>query len=360
MKKKKLYLTLQNGKALQGYAFGASGEIIGELVFSTGMVGYIETLTDPANYGKIVVQTFPLIGNYGVMQADLQSDRAWVSAYVVRECCDEPSNFRCEEKLEDYLRKEGVVGIYGVDTRELTKILREEGAMNARISEKPLKEEEIKALASYKVENAVQAVATDKKGYFPAEDAKYTVALWNFGAKNSVVENLNAQGYNVMSFPAFATAEEVLAAASDGVVLSDGPGDPAENQTIVQEIRKILGKKPVLGLGLGSQILALATGAKTQKSKYGHRGSNQPVKCVADGRVYISTQNHGYEVLENSLTQGEVSFVNVNDGTCEGVIYEGLRAIGVQFEPEACSIGTLVNPIYEQFRVMMEKEKENA
>ncbi len=359
MKKKKLYLTLQNGKALQGYAFGGDGEITGELVFSTGMVGYIETLTDPANYGKIVVQTFPLIGNYGVMKADLQSDRAWVSGYVVRECCDEPSNFRCEEKLEEYLCREGVVGIYGVDTRELTKILREEGAMNARISEKPLTEEEIKGLATHKTENAVQAVSTDKKGYFPAQKGVYTVALWNFGAKNSVIENLNAQGYNVVSLPANMTADEVLSSA-DGIVLTDGPGDPAENKDIVKEIEKVLGKKPILGLGLGSQLLAIAAGGKTQKSKYGHRGSNQPVKCVEDGKVYISTQNHGYEVLADSLTRGKVSFVNVNDGSCEGVIYEDLNAIGVQFEPEACSIGTPVNPIYEQFRAMMEKEKENA
>ncbi len=360
MNKKKLYLTLQNGKTLQGYAFGAEGEISGELVFSTGMVGYIETLTDPANYGQIVVQTFPLIGNYGMIEADKQSNKAWVSAYVVREICDEPSNFRCDGKLEEYLKAQGVIGIYGVDTRELTKILREEGAMNARISKKPLTEEQIASLQAYKIENAVQAVAKAGKGYFKAENARASVALWDFGAKYSVAANLNAQGFDVISLPADTSAEEILSLSVDGVVLSGGPGDPAENAKIIEEIKKVLGKKPVLGLGLGHQLLSIATGGKTTKCKYGHRGSNQPVKCVEDGKVYISTQNHGYEVVAESLTQGKVSFVNVNDGSCEGVVYEELKAMSAQFEPEACSIGAPANVVYEQFYAMMQKEKENA
>ncbi len=360
MKKKKLYLTLQNGKSLQGYAFGAEGEITGELVFSTGMVGYIETLTDPANYGQIVVQTFPLIGNYGMIDADKQSDKAWVSAYVVREICDNPSNFRCDGTLEAYLKEQGVVGIYGVDTRELTKILREEGAMNARISSKPLTEEQVKALATHKTENAVQAVAKREKGYFAVENASRSVALWNFGAKYSTITNLNAEGYTVISLPADTTAEEILSLEIDGVVLSDGPGNPVDNEKIVAEIKKVLGNKPIYGIGLGHQLLALAADGKTTKCKYGHRGSNQPVKCVECGKVYISTQNHGYEVVASSITKGTVSYVNVNDGTCEGVNYPALCAMSTQFEPEACSIGMPVNPVYEQFRAMMEKEKKNA
>ncbi len=357
MNKRKLYLTLENGKSLQGYAFGAEGEITGELVFSTGMVGYIETLTDPANYGQIVVQTFPLIGNYGMIEADKQSDKAWVSAYVVREICEEPSNFRTDGKLEDFLKAQGVVGICGVDTRELTKILREEGVMNAKISKKPLTEKEIAALADYKKKNAVAAASKKEKGYFAAENGEYTVALWNFGAKHSVAASLNAQGYNVVSLPAETSAEEMLSLEVDGIVLSDGPCDPAENKEIIEEIKKVLGKKPILGLGLGHSLLALATGGKTVKSKYGHRGSNQPVKSVEDGKVYISTQNHGYEVAS---TSGKITFVNVNDGSCEGALYEDLAAMSVQFEPEACSIGVPVNPVYEHFRTMMEKEKENA
>lgn len=358
--KKKLYLTLQNGKTLQGYAFGACGEVTGELVFSTGMVGYIETLTDPCNYGQIVVQTFPLIGNYGMIHADVESDKAWVSAYVVREICGKPSNFRTDDTLENYLKEQGVIGIYGVDTRELTKILREEGAMNARISTKPLTEEEIKALATYKTENPVKKVVGEKKGYFAAENGTHTIALWNFGAKNSTVANLNAQGYSVISMPATASAEDILSLDVDGVVLSDGPGDPADNVQAIEEIKKILGKKTVLGLGLGHQLVALALGAKTAKHKYGHRGGNQPVKCVESGKVYISTQNHSYDVVSSSVTQGQIAFVNVNDNSCEGIVYEDLKAITVQFTPEACSIGNPVNPVYSKFASFMEKENSNA
>ncbi len=360
MNKKKVYLTLQNGRRLQGYAFGAEGEISGELVFSTGMVGYIENLTDPANYGKILVQTFPLIGNYGMISTDVESDKAWVSAYVVREICDEPSNFRAEGDLESFLKEQGVIGICGVDTRELTKILREEGAMNAKISRKPLTEEEIKALASYEMGNAVQAVATEEKGYFAAEHGKYTVALWNFGCKNGTLRNLTAQGFNVISLPANTTAEELLSLEIDGVVLSDGPGNPAEDTAIIEEIKKALGKKPIFALGLGFQLLALATGGKVEKCKHGHRGSNQPVKCLQCGKVYISTQNHGYEVTKNGVQAGEITFVNVNDGGVEGVAYPAQKALGVQFAPEACDIGNEINPIYEAFRATMEKEKENA
>lgn len=360
MKKKKLYLTLQNGKTLQGYAFGADGEVTGELVFSTGMVGYIETLTDPCNYGQIVIQTFPLIGNYGIIDADVESNKAWVSAYVVREICDRPSNFRTEDTLENYLKAQGVVGIYGVDTRELTKILREEGTMNARISAKPLTEEELKALTAHKIENALQAVVSNVKGYFETENALYTVALWNFGAKNSTIANLNTQGYNVISMPATASAEEILELDVDGVVISDGPGNPAENSKAIEEIKKLLGKKPVLGLGMGHQLVALALGAKTVKHKYGHRGSNQPVKCVECGKVYISTQNHGYEVVSESVTEGKIIFVNVNDNSCEGIEYDGYNAVTVQFVPEACNVGNSANPVYSKFKSFMEKEKTNA
>ncbi len=360
MNKKKVYLTLQNGKTLQGYAFGAEGEVTGELVFSTGMVGYIEALTDPANYGKIFVQTFPLIGNYGMISSDVESDRAWVSAYVVREICDAPSNFRMEGNLEDYLKEQGVVGIYGVDTRELTKILREEGTMAAKITTKPLSEEKIQELVAYEEKNAVQAVCTEQKGYFAAENGTHTVALWNFGSKNSTIKNLTAQGYNVMSVPYNTTAEEILRLGVDGVVLSDGPGNPMDNASAIKEIQQVLGKKPMLGIGLGFQLLALALGAKTVKCKYGHRGSNQPVKCTKSGKVYISTQNHGYEVFADSVKEGEITFINVNDGACEGIACLNKKAMGVQFVPEACDIGNDDNPVYGQFLTMMEKEKENA
>lgn len=354
MNRKKVYLTLQNGKVFQGWQFGAEGNALGELVFSTGMVGYMENLTDPANYGKIIVQTFPLIGNYGAIRADVESNRAWVSAYVVREICDEPSNFRMEDPLETYLKEEGIVGICGVDTRELTKILREEGTMNARISVKALKEAEIKALAEYKIENALQAVAPQERGYFAAENATKTVALWNLGAKNSTIANLNAQGYNVISVPANTTAEEILALNANAVVISDGAGNPNENEGLISEVAKVLGKMPVMAIGLGHLTVALAMGAKVEKQKYGHRGSNQPVKSLKDGKVYISMQNHDYEVVSASVKQGEISFINVNDGSCEGIDYADLNAFTVQFVPESCGIGHPENPLYNKFAAMME------
>lgn len=360
MKNKKVYLTLQNGAVFQGYAFGACGEVTGELVFSTGMVGYIETLTDPSNYGQIVVQTFPLIGNYGMMRSDVESEKTWVSAFIVREICDQPSNFRMEGTLEDYMKENGVIGVFGVDTRQITKILREEGAMNARISKKPLTEAEVKEMASHRIQNAVKVISKNEKGFYAADNADYTVALWDFGAKRSVIENLRKRGCNVVTLPAFATAEEVLATGAHGVVLAGGAGDPAENTEIVEEIKKIIGKKPIFAMEFGHQLLALAFGAKTAKHKYGHRGSNQPVKCKKCGKVYISSQNHGYEVLSDSVTQGEIRFVNVNDNSCEGIVYDEWNAFSTQFDPEACSIGNPENPLYKKFFTMMEKEKENA
>ena len=355
--KKKVYVTLQNGTVFQGYRFGAEGEITGELVFSTGMVGYVETLTDPSNYGQIVVQTFPLIGNYGVNESDAESEKAWVSAYIVRENCDEPSNFRSEGTLDAYLKKQGVFGVYGVDTRQLTKILREEGTMNARITSKPLKTDEIQALASYKPQTNLEK---SKKGFYQAENAKGTLALWEFGSKRSTIEKFLAFGYNVMTLPFDATAEEILATGAHGIVLSEGAGNPNDFTSIAAEVKKVLGEKPVLGLGLGHQLVALALGAKVKKHKYGHRGSNQPVKCIADGKVYISTQNHGYVVMNDTVQEGVVSFINVNDGSCEGIEYEALKAITVQFTPDCCEIGNAENPIYAKFFAMMEKEKENA
>lgn len=359
MKKKKVYLTLQSGDVFQGYRFGADGTVTGELVFSTGMVGYVEDVTDPSNYGQLIVRTFPLVGNYGVARTDAQSDKAWCSALIVREWCDAPSNFRMETTLDAYLKEKGVVGIYGVDTRELTKILREYGVMNAKISDKPALED-IDDIIDYAVRDAVKTVAPTTVEYFGDENAEYTVALWNFGAKKNTVRDLVNRGCRVVSVPAFFTGEEVLALGVDGVILGDGPGDPLEVQNIADEIKKIVGKVPVFGIGLGHQLLAMSFGAQTIKQKYGHRGGNQPVKCLADGQVYISTQNHGYEVDADTLTIGEVSFVNVNDGSCEGIDYADKNAFSVQFEPTTCVIGNLENPLYKKFFTLMKKEKDNA
>lgn len=358
MKKKKVYVTLENGTVLQGYRFGADGDVTGELVFNTGMVGYMETLTDPCNYGQILVQTFPLIGNYGKIEADCESDRAWCSAYIVREVCGEPSNFRMEGKLDEYLKAQGIVGVYGIDTRELTKILRNEGTMNAKISDKPAADFDF--IKSYDIKNAVNATAVKEGKTYGAENAKFTVALWNFGAKNSAIESFVEQGYKVISMPADSTAEEILATGADGIVLSEGAGNPNENVAIIEEVKKVIGKKPLFAIGLGHQLVALALGSKVVKMKYGHRGGNQPVKCLECGKVYISSQNHGYEVDNNTIKVGKLQFINVNDGSCEGIFYDDLKAFTVQFNPVSCGIGHTENPLFDKFYAMMQKEKENA
>lgn len=343
--KKKVYLTLANGKVLQGYRFGADGDAIGELVFTTGMVGYDKTLTDPAYYGQIVVQTFPLIGNYGVISSELECKNACVAAYVVREICDAPSNFRTEESLDAYMKREGVVGIYGVDTRELTRIIRDYGVMNAKISSKPASAEE---LASYKIESGVKAVACTETLVYN-ETADKSVAFIDYGAKESAVQFWVENGLKVVRVPATVTAGELLDLDVDGVVLSEGPGDPAKNVEAIEAIKSLIGKKPIFAVGLGMQMLAIAFGAKTAKMKHGHRGSNQPVKYLGSGRVYVSSQNHGYEVVASTVKNGEIVFVNVNDGGVEGILYENERAVSVQFTPESCSAALEPNFLVEGF-----------
>lgn len=356
--KKKVYLTLQNGTEFEGYRFGAEKDVVGELVFSTNMVGYVETLTSPSNIGQIIVQTFPLIGNYGVMLADAESDKVWPTAYIVREICDTPSNFRMQGTLDAYLKEKGVAGVYGIDTRHLTKILREEGAMNAYVSSKPLTKEEVSALSQYKIQNALQAVACKEQKVYDCPNAKGVLALLNVGTKRSLIEDLVAQGYQVISMPTYATAEQILSCNPDAVVIGDGPEDVDGCTSIVQEIKKLLGKKPILGVGFGHQLMALALGGKVEKQKYGHRGGNQPVKCVKTGKIYISSQNHSYAVTD--IAQGEMYFVNVNDGSCEGILYEDLQAIGVQFDPASCGVGHTENVVYQQFFKLVNKENKNA
>lgn len=364
MKKTKVYLTLQNGKVFQGFRFGADGETVGELVFTTGMTGYIETLTDPSYYGQIVTQTFPLIGNYGMISKDFESAKSWVSAYVVREVCEKPSNFRMEETLDEYLAKAGIIGIYGIDTRELTKIVRETGVMNAYISSAPLTEKDAakrEALKNYRVKDAVQSVTCQEVTEHGDKDSsRYTVAVWDFGCKENIIRELMKRGCRVLRVPSFYTAEQILALRPDGVMLTNGPGDPEENTQIIAELKKLAGKKPIFGICLGHQLFALAMGGKTGKMKYGHRGSNQPVKHLGSGRVYISSQNHGYEVLSPTVKSGKISFVNANDNTCEGVDYDDINAFTVQFHPEACGGPHDANPLFDKFLANMEKEKSHA
>ncbi len=357
MKNKKVYLTLQNGKQFVGESFGAEGEVIGELVFTTGMTGYIETLTDPSYYGQIVTQTFPLIGNYGIIPPDFESEKPHVSAYIVREWCEDPSNFRNEKILDAYLKENGIVGVCGVDTRELTKIVREAGVMNAAITKKKLSS--LEELESYRVRNAVESVTCKEMTAYGDPDGR-RVVLWDFGCKNNIIRELVLRGCYVMRVPSFYTAEQILALNPEGLMLTNGPGDPAENVGIIENIQKLAGKLPIFGICLGHQLFALAMGAKTAKMKYGHRGSNQPVKDLVTGKVYISSQNHGYAVLSESLEGiGKVRFVNANDNTCEGVDYDAINAYTVQFHPEACGGPQDANFLFDRFISNMNHAKKN-
>lgn len=326
----KAYLILENGRVFEGCRIGARSNGLGELVFTTGMCGYLETLTDPSYLGQIVMQTFPLIGNYGVIPEDLKG-KCYAAGYVAREICDLPSNFRAQGTLGDYLEEMGIPGIVGVDTRELTLLLRDSGTMNAFIaSEVPT---EITFIKDFKITNAVAQAADASVGEFSASgESKYKVALFDFGAKHNSVEELTSRCCDVSVFPAKTHAAEVLNCRFDGVLLSEGPGDPAENTEAIAEIQKLLGNIPIFGVGLGHQLLALAAGASTEKLPFGHRGANQPVRDVQSGRTFITSQNHGYTVSTKSLPEcAKMRFVNANDKTCEGIDYPSLKAFSVQF-----------------------------
>ena len=353
-----LYLTLENGQVFQGYGFGAEGEGTGVVVFTTGMTGYLETLTDPSYYGQIVVQTFPLIGNYGVIPSDFESPAPALKAYIVRDWCQNPSNFRCEGDLDSYLREAGVIGLYSIDTRALTRVIREHGVMNGRITANPasVQTDEISA---YRVTGAIPAVSCKAPATFSPEVKQRKVALWDFGAKLNIQRELVKRGCEVTVMPASSTAEEILALRPDGVMLTNGPGDPAENTGIIAEIRRVCDSRtPVFGICMGHQLLALSQGAKTVKLKYGHRGANQPVKNLDTDRVYITSQNHGYAVGAATLPDNAVqNYVNGNDGTCEGVRYTDIPAFSVQFHPEACGGPLDTAFLFDQFIGLMDSVK---
>lgn len=358
------YLVLENGTVFEGKRFGASGDVSGELVFTTAMTGYLETLTDPSYYGQIVVQTFPLIGNYGVIPSDFESVSPALKAYVVRDWCQEPSNFRCEGVLDTFLKEKGVVGLYGLDTRALTRIVREYGVMNAKICDMPACEsEELAKLHEERIVGAVKAVTPQaERVVLPDGQAKHRVVLWDFGAKENICRELVKRGCEVTVMPGTATADHILSLQPDGIMLSNGPGDPAENLDIVEQLRKLnKAGLPTFGICLGHQLMALAHGAKTEKLKYGHRGANQPALHKTTGRVYITSQNHGYAVVGDTLPpEAEVSYVNANDGTCEGVDYHDMPAFTVQFHPEAAAGPLDTAFLFDRFISLMEGDRNNA
>ena len=355
------YLILENGMVFEGKPFGTEKETIGELVFTTAMTGYLETLTDPSYYGQVVIQTFPLIGNCGVIPFDFESEAPALRGYIVREWCQAPSNFRCEGTLDAFLKENDIPGIYGIDTRALTRIVREYGVLNCKIKySNELSEEELEEIKKYVIKDSVKATSTGKPEFFKAEDPKRKVVLMDFGAKLNICRELVRHGCDLTIVPGDTTAEEILKLEPDGVMLSNGPGDPAENTAIIEEIKKLADKKiPLFGICLGHQLLALSQGAKTEKLKYGHRGANQPAKYLKTGKVYITSQNHGYAVVSDSLpSNAEVSFVNANDNTCEGVNYNDMPAFSVQFHPEACGGPQDTDFLFERFMQLIDENKQ--
>lgn len=388
----KAFLILEDGTVFEGTHIGADKEIISEIVFNTSMAGYLEVLTDPSYAGQAVCMTYPLIGNYGVCREDMESGKLWPDGFIVRELSRMPSNFRCDATIQEVLEEYGIPGIAGIDTRALTKILREKGTMNGCITtnEHYVLEEVLKRLKEYDMGNVVDIVTCAEKYTLSgtkelAENgplsgsAKYTgekekkpslvrklngagkkVALLDLGAKSNIAKSLAARGCDVTVYPARTPAEEILADNPDGIMLSNGPGDPKVCTEVIANVRKLYeSDTPIFAICLGHQLMALATGADTFKMKYGHRGGNHPVKDLATGRVYISSQNHGYVVDMDKLDPkvATPAFINVNDGTCEGLAYTGKNIFTVQFHPEACPGPQDSGYLFDRFIQMMEVKK---
>ena len=354
----KAYLILEDGTVFEGTSIGSSREVISEIVFNTSMTGYLEVLTDPSYAGQAVVMTYPLIGNYGICREDMESRQAWPDGYIVRELSRIPSNFRSGDTIDHFLKEQDIPGISGIDTRALTKILREKGTMNGMITTNGDYDlEEVKEkIRQYTVKGVVLKTSVKKPYGLPGDGKK--VALLDCGAKDNIARNLNKRGCEVTVYPADTPAEEILKTNPDGIMLSNGPGDPAENVGIIEEVRKLYESSvPIFAICLGHQLMALATGAKTYKLKYGHRGGNHPVKDLETGRVYITSQNHGYAVDEESLDPSVAvpAFVNVNDKTNEGLKYVGKNIFTVQYHPEACPGPLDSGYLFDRFMRMMEE-----
>ncbi len=351
------YLLLENGMVFEGKGFGAEGDIIGEVVFTTGMTGYLETLSDPSYHGQIVLQTFPLIGNYGVIPVDLESSSIGASAYIVKHWCQNPSNFRSEGDIDTFLKNRNIVGLYDIDTRALTKIIRKNGVMNGIITSKNPKSIDLDPVKAYSIIGAVKAVGAKTSQLHEAKNKKHIVALLDFGYKSNIVRELVNRGCDVHVLPATSTIEDIKKVNADGVMLSNGPGDPTENTEIINNLKQIYESDiPIFGICLGHQLLALANGFKTEKLVFGHRGANQPVKDLVTGRVYISSQNHGYAVCNDSIKaeRAKLWFENVNDKTCEGIIYKTANARSVQFHPEAAAGPLDTGFLFDEFVKNME------
>ena len=356
----KAYLILEDGHVFEGEAFGAIKEVISEFVFNTSMTGYVEVLTDPSYAGQSVVMTYPLIGNYGVCLEDQESRKPYVEGFVVNELARLGSNFRKNMDLDEYCKENDIPGIQGVDTRYITKVIRNEGCMNGMITTNHYEDltEVLDKMKAFKVTGVVEATTCKEAYTIGSGDKK--VALYDFGAKNNIARELVKRGCTVTVYPASTPASTIIEGNYDGVMLSNGPGDPEECVDIIKEMQILMKSGlPIFAICLGHQLMALAHGFSTEKLKYGHHGANHPVKDLTTSRVYISTQNHNYVVKDETI-DSEVAkpwFINVNDGTLEGLEYIKENIKTVQFHPEACAGPLDTGYLFDEFIKMMEGEQ---
>lgn len=353
----KAYLILEDGSVYEGENVGALREAVSEIVFNTSMTGYLEVMTDPSYAGQAVVMTYPLIGNYGICHDDMESCRPWIDGLIVRELSEVASNFRNEDSIQNFLIKNNIPCICGIDTRDLTKRLREHGTMNGFITVDSsfVVEKILQRIKEYSVKDVVKRTSTKETYILPGKGKR--VVLIDFGAKKNIARQLQKRGCEVIVVPCDTKAKEILKLKPDGIMLSNGPGDPKENADIIEEIKKLYDTDiPIFAICLGHQLMALATGANTYKLRYGHRGGNHPVKDLETGRTYISSQNHGYAVDESTLDKNICvpAFVNVNDGTNEGLRYINKKIFTVQYHPEACPGPRDSSYLFDKFIKMME------
>jgi len=354
------FLILEDKTVFEGTSIGAVKEVVSEIVFNTSMTGYLEVLTDPSYAGQAVVMTYPLIGNYGICLEDMESLKPWPDAFIVRELSRMPSNFRSEITIQEFLLKNGIPGIQGIDTRALTKILREKGTMNGMVTtnENYNIDEVITKLKNYSTDGVIEKVTCSETSMLKGEG--YKIALLDFGAKKNIAKSLNNRNCEVTVYPANTSANEIIKSNPDGIMLSNGPGDPKDCKSIIKELKDLYETDiPIFAICLGHQLMALATGADTHKMKYGHRGANHPVRDLQTGKVYISTQNHGYMVDADTINPeiAEVGFVNVNDETVEGLNYKNKNIFTVQFHPEACAGPQDTEGLFDKFIKIMEGRK---
>ncbi|WP_018132398.1 glutamine-hydrolyzing carbamoyl-phosphate synthase small subunit [Effusibacillus pohliae] len=354
-------LVLEDGTLFEGIGFGAVGESIGEVVFNTGMTGYQEILTDPSYYGQIVTMTYPLIGNYGVNQDDIESAKPHAFGFVVREAADHPSNWRSIGKIAEYLERHGIIGISGIDTRSLVRRIRQQGTMKALLTTLDTPLEQIREMLQKPLpRDQVARVTTPSMYRCPGEGPR--IVAMDFGMKAGILRSFLARGCDVTVVPAYTPAEDILSLRPHGVFLSNGPGDPADLPEIAETVKQLLGRVPIFGICMGHQLLSLACGAKTKKLKFGHHGANHPVKDLATGRVYITSQNHEYEVTKESLagTDLELTHINQNDGTVEGVRHKIHPAFSVQYHPEARPGPDDSDYLFDRFLAMIEQHHGSA